>query len=1208
MKNNEIRALRERLHLTQKKLAESVGVQTNTVARWERGESSPSSAMLQRLRSVANEYPSGDAIARTSGLQLDLHHGAILRALQDRLDPDVFQTCAVFLLQRHYPGLVAVHGAGGDDGFDGAIADGTTSAPYPLIATVGHQPVKNFTENLDQARRKGWKVNRAVFATARVITAGIRRKLFSAARERHVKLIQIYDQNWFASRLYHEPDWCKRLLGVTGRPHALSIFPVTQRPVLGTQVLGREQQMQWLLDDSRGDCVLVGEPGSGKTFLLRSLALQGKARFLVDMNREQVANDLRSLQPQSVIVDDAHVHIDWLTDLTQIRSEVRSGFRIIAVSWPGDASVVRTALHVSHEHQCLLDRIDAGTMIEIVKSVGIAGPDELLAEIRRQAAGRPGLAATLVHLCLVGDIKQVVSGEGLVDQIESSFRSVLGSDSLTMLAPFALGGNAGVTKDKVAEVLGVSIKKVADTLAKLATSGVVLEIPENQCPEASFNWPLSVMPPRMRGALVNRIFYRGPGSLPIDRFFSVVRKPVDALETLIDARACGATIPDLEQRLEEANHVGLWLKYASLGRREVSSVLDRHPELIMELAEPSLFYVPETAVPMLLSEAAKDNRPDSHSDWFLPSSRKKVLDKLERWVSEDNIDRETLLAKRTTLLKFARKWWDFSRDADIALSAMCIALNPVYRYSRIDPGLGTTVTLTDGALSAEVIDELSGSWSLASEVMVQSLDLPWTKLFEFMEKFLDPRLAVDEGCSAAAKRFWQRIMKDLLLASPNHPGIQRRIGRLAETAGVEIHEASDSVFDCLYPCPQGRFDLVNLDNLQAIHMDKMAALAACWDNFSLDEIACRLARLEDEASLAGIAYPRLTPEFCKLLAERRSDSAASARVFMARQLPPDLVDPFIRRSIAVEKAPWSIVEDCLATETYKFIGISVAVADPCAPPEIVSEAIEQAKGYGQFIEHVCLRGEVSENVLFEFFRAVDEEVAVAAAVGHWQRAQNREIRSPLGKAWKRAILRSADGEGADSQHRNYWLLRVLRQEDKLAVEWLIRMVGGKPGSFAYHTGKMASEIAATLGEEQRRTVLKAVSPNRRATPITRELVGNLVGDFPKLYQELLDSKDLVNLHLAPLAGKPTQGWETKAILALDFGYSVDQIVDATQNTSHSWHGSESAMWAEWRCAFERLFDDFDPRIVRIGEQGSEMMLDREEKAKERERHRTIYGG
>ena len=1201
----EIKGLRQRLHMTQKKLAEAVGVEPNTVARWERGESRPSVGIVERLETVAREHPSGDAVTRTSGVRLDSHHDAILEALEGRLDPDLFEACAVDLLRRDHPRLVAVPG-GADDGFDGAVADGVSGQPYPLIVTTGQQLVRNLTKNIDQAQHKGWNPTRALFATSRRITPATRRKLFTAARERHVELIQTYHQDWFASRLYHEPEWCKRLLGVTGRPHALSLFPITQRPNLGTQVLGREREMQWLLDDRRGDCLLIGEPGSGKTFLLRSLALQGKARFLVDMDREQVANDLRSLQPPAIIVDDAHVHGEWTAELMQIRREVRSDFRIIAVSWPGQASAVRAALGIGHEDQCILDQIDADTMIEIIKSAGILGPDELLREIRKQAAGRPGLAATLVHLCLVGDIRNVVSGESLVDQLESSLTSILGDDSLILLAPFALGGDAGARIDKVAEGLGMPIMEVANKLAKLAASGVIVDVPDNLSSES--NCPLSVVPPQMRGTLVRRIFYRGPGSLLVNRFLPVLQKPLDALETLIDARACGAFIPDLEQRLEEASHIDHWLKYAFLGKREVDFLLDRYPELVIQLAEPSLLYAPDSVIPMLLTEGAKDIGQESHLDWLTPTSRhKSVLERLERWVAEDVADRESLLARRTTLLQRARKWWEHSQKADMALSAMCIALNPVYRLVRTDPGMGTTVTLTEGALSAEVIDGLAESWLLASDIVSKSQELPWPGLFRFIENFWHPTLAANDSSFAAAKRLLQLVMSDLAIASRQHPGIQRRLGRLAEVVAVEFDEVSDPIFECLYPRPQEPADPENLDQDQASQPARVEALAISWDSLPVDEIARRLAMVEDEARLAGTLYPRLSPHFCKVLAERRSDPLTDASSLMDRRLPADLVDPFIRCAIAGEENSWSIVEDCLQDETYKYVGAAVAVAPLGAPMEIVSAAVVRAKGMGQFIENICLRGEVSEIALLELFRAEDDDVAVAAAVGHWQRVQRRPTGASLAEAWRQAILRSAEGDAGDSQHQSYWISQILKQDGILATEWLIRLVSRKPDVFAYHTGKIVKGSAESLSEEQRRTVLKAISPNRRSSLGIREVVSVLVGDFLDLYRELLDSKDLAYLHLTPLVGKPVDGWEPKAVLALDSGYLVDEIVAATQHAWNSWRGPESEMWAGWRRAFERLRGDVDPRVVCIGKRGSEIMSNREEKARERERHEQIYG-
>ena len=181
----------------------------------------------------------------------------------------------------------------------------------------------------------------------------MRRTLRDQAASLGVTLVQIADQDWFAQQLYRDAAWSKRLLGVSGRPRALSQFPISRRPVLGDQVLGRESQMRWLLN-RRGDCLLVGSPGSGKTFLLRSLVQQGQALFKVGKvgdNSEQIADDLRELQPAAVIIDDAHIDPAQVEQFIQLRQEVGSDARIIATSWPGRADDVKSALQIRDQRR-----------------------------------------------------------------------------------------------------------------------------------------------------------------------------------------------------------------------------------------------------------------------------------------------------------------------------------------------------------------------------------------------------------------------------------------------------------------------------------------------------------------------------------------------------------------------------------------------------------------------------------------------------------------------------------------------------------------------------------------------------------------------------------------------------------------------------------------------------------------------------------------
>jgi len=53
---NEIKALRKRLGLSQEALAHLIGVSFQTVNRWERGHSKPSSLSMQRLKTLEQEH------------------------------------------------------------------------------------------------------------------------------------------------------------------------------------------------------------------------------------------------------------------------------------------------------------------------------------------------------------------------------------------------------------------------------------------------------------------------------------------------------------------------------------------------------------------------------------------------------------------------------------------------------------------------------------------------------------------------------------------------------------------------------------------------------------------------------------------------------------------------------------------------------------------------------------------------------------------------------------------------------------------------------------------------------------------------------------------------------------------------------------------------------------------------------------------------
>ncbi|MYF28611.1 MAG: helix-turn-helix domain-containing protein, partial [Gammaproteobacteria bacterium] len=936
MTNAELKSLRSRLGFTQAALAEAVGVVPNTLARWERGELGIPGWAAERLDAAARSGSSGSAVTRPHGVVLDPHHGAIVDALNGALDPSVFETCAVDLLRRDWPRVVPVAG-GGDDGFDGAVADGASEEPFPLVVTTARNLTGNLRENLKRAQRKQATLDRALFATSRRVTSHMRQKLRATAGEIGVKLLQIYEQDWFAQRLYAEPVWCKRLLRLTGRPRALSPFPITRRPVLGDRILGRERETRWL-QEQPGDRLLVGAPGSGKTFLLRALVLQGQALFKVDDDREQIANDLRTLKPPAVIIDDAHVDPDAIVRFIQIRQEVGSDVRIIATSWPGEAVAVQHALQVPDSEVLNLELIDADTMIEIIKSVGIGGPDDLLRVIRQQAAGRPGLAATLAHLCLAGDIRRVVSGDELVDQLVSQLDRLVGFRTQKLLAPFALGGNAGAPAQTVAEALGTSLIELSNDLTQLAAAGIVqesrtsiLETGDDGTPVRKTRVGVSVDPSPMRWVLVQRVFFGSVAPLPLDQFLEIVSNEADALDTLIGARSRGASIPDLAERLERADarlpvdeSSRLWAEYASLGPAEARDVIDRRPHRLLEVAEDVLEQAPETAIPLLLDQVSRmdGSRPEDLLS-------RDPLDVLAKWATRLSPTREDWSYRRSALSRVADLWRRDGGDARTALRAMCIALNPKSEFATTDPGRGRRIRLHFGTLGHRHVEDLTALWESMLSVLrdLDDSETPWHDLLSLVSAWVhypfDHLLGIPDNVRNDVLTFAQRLIQDLADISSEHPGLQHELKGTAELAGLNIDVTLDPEFEALHQ------NLEVDDEMKMMTDGPPDSILEPWERRPVEEMTRRLAWIESEADLASISYPRWSPYLCARLAKRVRDPAAVAERFMEGGLPADLVGPFVLRAANAAQPRWeAILRRCLDDDSLRGLGLYATTTHP----------------------------------------------------------------------------------------------------------------------------------------------------------------------------------------------------------------------------------------------------------------------------------------
>lgn len=129
------------------------------------------------------------------------------------------------------------------------------------------------------------------------------------------------------------------LLNLPGTPPALSVLPKTSRPQMNDSLMGRDIDLAWL-EGTYNDRILVGQPGVGKTFLLREFVMRGGGLFVVTDDRTSILGGLREEKPKALVLDDAHVAPDLLQYLGQLREETGASFSIVASCWPGDAGPI----------------------------------------------------------------------------------------------------------------------------------------------------------------------------------------------------------------------------------------------------------------------------------------------------------------------------------------------------------------------------------------------------------------------------------------------------------------------------------------------------------------------------------------------------------------------------------------------------------------------------------------------------------------------------------------------------------------------------------------------------------------------------------------------------------------------------------------------------------------------------------------------------
>src|SRR2546425_1749069 len=710
---------------------------------------------------------------------MDRLRNLIARGLSEPLDSDVFERCAASLLRPLYPGLVHVPG-GTDFGMDGYVAP-ANEPPIVLVATTSDRGPANIRRNLGAYRTSGGPSRTAIFATTQSMGGRKRRNADAAAGEEEFTLLNSFDRGWFAEELYRDPRWRLELLGIPGDSPALSYIPASRLLNVGVPLLGRVTELDDLRD-VQGDVVIVGEPGVGKSAILRELAKDDWGLFVVDYSLDRLADAIREEDPRRIIVDDAHFRNDFLPRLRHLRDEIDASLDIVAVTWPGQADVVRAELQPVVTFG--VELLPRDVILEVIEAVGVNGPTEFQAALVTQARGRPGLAATLALLAVRGGIREVATGEALFNETEATVRRLLGNQSASVLGVIALSGGFGGAMEGVPNVLNLDLATQREVIVGLASGGVIAEV-------GSPKSRLVVQPEALRYAAVRAVFFRGPGSLPLERALAQLPDPSAAVLPLAAAAHRGAAVPDgiLRELVVARPTRSVVEAYASLRMTQAEVALFAAPGEGTVIGTTALRHSPRWAFRILMERAVGDNRV-RHSYPDHPMRQR-----------SDHVAAEGS-RERYELFEAASAYIAEGGDPNVGLEAIAYSLSPRFERHSTDAGLGRTWTMHHGTLSLPELENAAGLWGRVPDLLPVKGCKDYQPLIGTLTDWAYPgRMggSVDDRRSRLMQEVAARAVVDVASAMTGHAGVLTRLAELSTHAGLGAPISVARNFRTLFP-------------------------------------------------------------------------------------------------------------------------------------------------------------------------------------------------------------------------------------------------------------------------------------------------------------------------------------------------------------------------------------------------------------------------
>ncbi len=975
----------------------------------------------------------------------------IEQRLGESLDPHLFERCAVELLRDAYPGLAPVTG-GADAGMDGAVGN-AVGEPIPLIATTAEDVLRNLTGSLESYRCGGGNATAAVLATSQALTPRRRRNLEARATAQGFTLRNIHDRADFTGWLYRDSKWRMELLGLAGDPPALSALPrfVSYRTVHA--LIGRDVELDWLRR-RRGDALVVGQPGVGKTALFLEVVREGRGLFAVSDDPGQIADAFRDNPVRFIFLDDAHLREPLLDLLIRLREEPGFDFGIVVSTWPSRAQALGLRLYLPSDEVLAVKGLSREQVAQIIRREQPQLGENVIGEILDQSEDppdevlqvtgscRPGLAMTLArHTARLG-LNDLIGGGLLLDGLRRD--SGLSTAGLHYLATLGLGGRTGMRLGSAARALDQPEIELAEALDPLSGTGTLTDTPHRA---------LAVQPAALRHALVARTYFSGGLRLSLPSAMEEVEDAVACTETLLGALARGAAVPHehIQNRLRRHREAGVGNRpldlYAATGVEGARWVLENCPDRASSIASDALRFAPEWALGRLISLAIKPESRDRRWETefrggfhALEQTRSgDLVGAIGVWVRAGRPGSDAVDRRRQLLRALAEHGAlvEKGREAAAELVRSCFSLG--FLRMRGDPVSVEKFTMGLGSLTNDDVRRLARLWPEAMELL-RNLGDPGIRCARSVIRrwVTGPRVPGELPETRATSRTEVTRMLELALKGWEEPGFVHWAHDIVREhkLKVAVPRVDDPTVVRLFPTLGQRLS----SDPAARHFDAAARrFAEQWRREEPGVVAGRMLRLKRQGKLSGHHGTRPLDLIAVQLAELVDDPSTWLDTFAGRPVPEEWVGPFLAAAVAADpsgEAPWRTLERLNGHGAGIWAGLQIGLYLRDPPSVAVRHVMAAARENAGVLRDAVHWPDVPGEWRIRLLKDRDETVRKEAAAALWDLHQRERPPGAIGILWEAAAVTCGEPEllhdvlRRDSDAANAWILHHAEESSR----------------------------------------------------------------------------------------------------------------------------------------------------------------------------------